>query len=81
VLAALAAERGLAMRAQRDNVTAAQRADGHYPSEWVVMARTDAALGSLAAQAVWERPVPAAGSRVWTDDFSDIVSVLKTNRR
>jgi spermidine synthase len=79
VLAALAADRGLAARVQTDHPSDEAKAKGHYASEWFLMARAEEALGPLAADARWERPAVPAGTRVWTDDFSDIVAVLRTS--
>jgi hypothetical protein len=47
---------------------------GKYSSLWVVMARDDSALGKIANDVDWER---LQGDVVWTDDFSNILSVLK----
>lgn len=47
---------------------------GKYSSLWVVMARNDAALGGIANDLTWEK---LQGDVVWTDDFSNILSVLK----
>lgn len=49
-------------------------ADGKYPSTWVVMARSDSSLGNIAKDTRWQRLV---GNIVWTDDFSNILSLLK----
>jgi hypothetical protein len=46
---------------------------GRYPSWWVVMARTDAALGTIPGDSRWAR---VQGDKVWTDDFSNILSLL-----
>jgi hypothetical protein len=50
---------------------------GKAPSEWVVLARSPSELGSLLRDRRWRplrgRPQP----KVWTDDFSDIISVFK----
>jgi hypothetical protein len=48
--------------------------DGKYPSTWVVMARNDSALGAIASDSRWQR---VEGDIVWTDDFSNILSLLK----
>lgn len=48
--------------------------NGKYPSVWVVMARNDAALGSIPSDSRWKR---LQGDTVWTDDFSNILSLLK----
>ena len=47
---------------------------GRYPSIWVVMARNDSALGTIAQDDRWRR---VEGDMVWTDDFSNILSLLK----
>jgi spermidine synthase len=47
---------------------------GRYPSIWVVMARNDSALGAITTDSRWRR---AEGDMVWTDDFSNILSLLK----
>jgi hypothetical protein len=48
--------------------------DGKYPSVWVVMARNDAVLGSIPGDSRWSR---VQGDKIWTDDFSNILSLLK----
>jgi hypothetical protein len=45
-----------------------------FPSAWIVMARDDAVLGTIAADSRWSR---LQGDKVWTDDFSNILSVLQ----
>lgn len=45
-----------------------------FPSWWVVMARNDAALGAIAEDSRW---VKLQGDIVWTDDFSNILSLLR----
>jgi hypothetical protein len=47
---------------------------GRYPSVWVVMARDDSALGAITKDDRWQR---VQGDMVWTDDFSNILSLLK----
>src|SRR5689334_9925361 len=47
---------------------------GRYPSIWVLMARNESALGSIAGDDRWRR---VEGDMVWTDDFSNILSLLK----
>jgi hypothetical protein len=41
---------------------------------WVVMARSDAALGTIPSDSRWTK---LQGSMIWTDDFSNIVSLLE----
>lgn len=45
-------------------------------SEWAVLARTERDLGSIADDARW-RALPAAAGRAWSDDFVDILSVIR----
>ena len=47
---------------------------GRYPSIWVLMARNESALGSIVSDDRWR---PVQGDMVWTDDFSNILSLLK----
>src|SRR5689334_10606628 len=47
---------------------------GRYPSIWVLMARNESALGSIVSDDRWRR---VEGDMVWTDDFSNILSLLK----
>ena len=69
VLANLAADAGL--RAfERDDLHTG-RANGRAPSRWVVMAQADPGLGSG-----WRR-LQADSSRLWTDQYSNVLSVLR----
>jgi hypothetical protein len=48
-----------------------------FPSRWIVMARSKEDLGALAVDPRW---IPLKGDpseRVWTDDFSSILTVFK----
>ena len=47
---------------------------GRYPSVWVVMARNESALGPIPSDVRWRR---LKGHVIWTDDFSNILSLLK----
>jgi hypothetical protein len=50
---------------------------GKLPSRWIVMARSKEDLGALAVDPRW---IPLKGdpsARVWTDDFSSILTVFK----
>ena len=71
LLSGLSHRAGLVAFIRRDT----QRSvDGRYPSVWVVMARNDSALGPIADDDRWHR---VQGDMVWTDDFSNILSLLK----
>jgi hypothetical protein len=75
VLAALAADRGLAARWQFHRPEG--DAPGLSPSEWAIFARRATDLGSLAADPRWQDMPPAGARRVWTDDYADIISVIR----
>ena len=48
---------------------------GAFGSHWTVLARSDAALGVLATDDRWKH-LRSSDERTWTDDFSNIWSVL-----
>ena len=78
VLADLARDAGLVALLQVDtHVTPAERAGGKLPSRWAVMARRPADLGALTSDARWAPPRGRADGRVWTDDFSSVLGVLR----
>jgi hypothetical protein len=71
LLSGLSKRAGLAAFIRRDQERSLV---GKYPSVWVVMARKDADLGPIASDSRWSR---VQGDIVWTDDFSNILSLLK----
>jgi hypothetical protein len=80
VLAGLAQDAGLASLSNIDTqVSQAQSREGKFPSWWVVMARKSEDLKALRGDPRWSVFSPVPGARVWTDDFSNIVSILKFN--
>lgn len=78
VVASLVGRIGWTARVCDDNErTRQQHAEGKYLSTWVVASKTEASLGSLAQDPRWT-PLPKASAEfLWTDDFSNIVRVLK----
>ena len=52
-------------------------ANGMDPSCWAVMARSESDLGGLAVNPHWKSLEAQPRSVVWTDDFSNIIQVLK----
>ena len=77
VLGRLAEAEGLATLWQREPATAGSFADGKFPSEWMVIARTPEDLGALVRDPRWKAPVVQAATPLWTDDFSNILSVMR----
>jgi hypothetical protein len=76
VLAALARDLHLVCRAQRYVPTPAQQARSYETSKWALLARTPDDLGRVASDARWHACADD-GSRVWTDDYSDLIGAMK----
>jgi spermidine synthase len=78
ILADLARDAGLAAYV-RDDVDAPLESmeRGQDPSRWVVMARSEADLSLLRFDHRWERLSGEGRSRVWTDDFSDVMAAMR----
>jgi hypothetical protein len=74
VLARLAEEGGLAARLSDD---VGDDENGKFGTTWVLMARKETDLGGLARSSVWKRIESEEAVRVWTDDFSNILTVFK----
>ena len=77
VLGRLAQAEGLSALWQREPATAGSLNDGKFPSEWMVLARDPADFGALARDPRWIPPVVQATTPLWSDDFSNILSVLR----
>ena len=78
VVAATTADLGITGRVRRFT-TAEARQTGlayRFPSEWVVMARDPGRLSALDGAAGWE-PLGDPQDDPWTDDFSNIVQVMR----
>jgi hypothetical protein len=73
VVADLALSRGLVALASDDNT----RNPDKEPSHWVAVARTPEDLALLTANGQWKTLAGDPSWRVWTDDYSNIVGVLK----
>jgi hypothetical protein len=48
-----------------------------YPSVWVVLAANEKALGKIATDQRWRPLEPKSGVGAWTDDYSNIIKVLR----
>jgi spermidine synthase len=74
VVAAVARDLGYCCVCARDSV----KEPGHYPSDWVIVARAPNDLPGAAPVPGQSWGVPQAASRTWTDAFADVASALKT---
>jgi hypothetical protein len=73
VVAASAADLGLAALARCDHPSDAERAAGASPSCWLALARAPVDLAPIARDARWRPPRRGRG---WTDDASNVWSAL-----
>jgi len=79
VMANLAADAQLVGRIERSRaVSEKQKANYLFSSDWVIIARTPSDLSFLDSDSRWEPLKPNPSSRVWTDDYSNILSVLNS---
>ena len=77
VLVELARDAKLAGAMVDRDVTPAQQDKLYYGSRWIALARGARTLAPLIRDAGWQVLPPAAKSRLWTDDFSDVFGALK----
>jgi SAM-dependent methyltransferase len=77
MLAALAEKNNLVCL-ENDDVRNSEedKRNGKYPSHYLVMARRLSDLGNLSENPAWSRPSHPLGFHVWSDDYSNILSVL-----
>jgi len=75
----LAHDAGLVALSQLEGVIGKDEArrDGRTPSHWVVLARRPEDLGALREDHRWRPLSPRPDRRLWTDDFSNILEVIK----
>lgn len=76
VLADVAGDLGLAARIQRHSVPDSMKRAHVFPSVWVAVAANGKALASV-TDARWQDLPPDRRRRRWTDDYSNIVRVIR----
>ncbi|MCT7993994.1 spermidine synthase [Laspinema olomoucense] len=78
VLGTLAQTLGLATLQQLDrDLSPEEKALGKTPSQWVLLARKADDFGPLRADARWQPISETQKAPLWTDDFSDLLGVLR----
>jgi hypothetical protein len=80
VLGRVAREIGLVALVGRDPVFPLS-GGGKLSSEWMALAVRREDLGRLAASDRWRAPQVAAATPLWTDDFSNLLGVVRLGRR
>jgi spermidine synthase len=78
VIARLAASQGLAALLQID-APESDWPEGKTVSHWIVMSRSRASLDVMAKDSRWLPLVASPTTPLWTDDFSNILSVLSVH--
>jgi hypothetical protein len=66
----------LSVRYRHDVATEAMRAEGKSSSEWMILARDDAALGPVSWDPYWDR-VKVVPGPVWRDDFANVLATWR----
>jgi hypothetical protein len=78
VLKDLATDAGLfCMIGDDSTVTSEEEKDGKQASRWIVLARTEQDVDALTRASKWTRISGQRSSVVWTDDFSNILQVIR----
>ena len=78
VLLDLARDASLISRVRDEgDIDATEKANGKEPSQWVIMVRRQAELGKLARDSRWVQLRGNPEGRVWTDDFSNLLSIFR----
>jgi hypothetical protein len=80
VIGTLARDAGLICLVEDNTrLSEAQTKSGASASIWAVIGRSSNDLGKLAGDSRWTRLFGKPDSKVWTDDFSSVISILKWN--
>jgi hypothetical protein len=78
VVAALAKDAGLvALIGEHNPQGSVESKDLDYTCDWVALARRPEDLGSLVTDKRWHLLTAKPGNRPWTDDYSNVFSVIK----
>lgn len=78
VLADLAADAGIKAYIQKDP---GRKDSYHFASDWVIMARSSRDIAPLVPSIDWRELTAQPGRRVWTDDYGNLVGVMRVWRK
>ena len=59
------------------NVSPEEKASGRTQSHWVLFARTEGPLSVVRGRPGWRTPETKTTVRAWTDDYSNLLNVLR----
>jgi hypothetical protein len=80
VLGELAHDAGLASIVREDlNIHAYEQSRGKFASTWLLMARQRSDFATLVLQPNWHDVQLTSGGRLWTDDYSSIINIIRWN--
>ena len=79
LVAALAKQLGLKGRVRYDllDIRTLETPVDRLPSAWVILSRNESAFGKLTSRRNWEQLWTSHRVKPWTDDFSNILSVIR----
>ncbi len=77
VVAELAHDAGLVAMVGRDESGAVRREIAVTTSTWIALARREPDLGPLLRRPGWARLTRRPGMRLWTDDYTDVLGVVR----
>jgi hypothetical protein len=80
-VAASAAANGMVTAVKRDHRQVDSAHDLRFLSEIALVARSEADLQSLKLGPDWRAVRPSAGTKVWTDDYSNVLDAILANMR
>lgn len=76
-VAALAGDAGVvAFLGEQRSLTSEESARMYSPSRWVAVARDESTLAPLAIRDRWQEMTALPGSRVWSDDYANVLGAL-----
>ena len=75
-----AKELGFLAWSQVDGITKDEELEGKSSSNWMLVARKKSHLGKMAGRLSWWSEVDTfAGTKAWTDDYSNVLSVFRSD--
>lgn len=77
VLGKVAEEEGWIFRAASIRVTEEEKISGKQPSTWALLSKSEKDIGALARKSSWNSFEAKTSFRIWTDGYSNLLSILR----